>query len=121
MAKVKFQSNSYLTVQDKARELSDNKILRRIEGVDLFAKEAHFHERCRAQYNLRQPPNPSLTDSERKHIAQQKALDRVASKIKCDVIEKDEVLTLSVLKDTYVKELCETEYCDNDYPKTRAE
>ena len=52
----KFHSNAYKNIDMKALELDDEDLLRKIRGVDLFAREAQFHECCRSQYLTKRAP-----------------------------------------------------------------
>ena len=44
----KFQSNAYKNIKKKALESDGEDLSRKIRGVDVFAREAQFHECCRS-------------------------------------------------------------------------
>ncbi len=77
-----------------------------------FAAEAHFHERCRANYIRREPLK---ADYKSKQKAQKKALKAVIKEIECKVINKGQVLTLSSLAEKYKNELSITDFSDKEY------
>ncbi|KAL2095547.1 hypothetical protein ACEWY4_007695 [Coilia grayii] len=107
----KFKSSAYKNIEKKAMELSDEDLLRKIRGVDLFAKEAQFHECCRKQYMVKRAPQ-SDTSSAASEIATKKAListafTRVHDHIKTEVIEKGQVVKLAHLTALYNETLTE--------------
>ena len=107
----KFQSNAYKNIEKKATELCDEDLLCKIRGVDLFAKEAQFHECCRKQYMVKRAPQPD-TLAAASEIASKKALiskafARVHDHIKTEVIEKSQVVKLAHLKTLYNETLTE--------------
>ena len=72
----KFQSDSYTSVVDKARKIDDEDLLRRIDGVDLLAAEAHFHENCRAGY-LVKTKKDTVSGYDKARLAHNHALEAV--------------------------------------------
>ena len=87
----KFQSNAYKNIEKKATELCDEDLLCKIRGVDLFAKEAQFHECCRKQYMVKRAPQPD-TSAAASEIASKKALISKLSK------ERERLLNLLISK-----------------------
>ena len=91
--------------------MGDNRLFRKVQGQDLFAREAKYHSPCRKAFNLRYinylrdtnnkkevPP----TEQEQKTLAHQKALDVVIDYIQESVIAKEEVVELRALRLGYM-------------------
>ena len=92
-------------------ELGDEDLLCKIRGVDLFAKEAQFHDCCRKQYLVKRAPQPN-TSAAASEIATKKALiskafTRVHDHIKMEVIQKGQVIKLAYLTILYNDTLTE--------------
>lgn len=103
----RFQSNAYKNIEKKAMELCDEDLLCKIRGVDLFAKEAQFHECCRKQYMVKRAPQPDTSAAASKKALISKAFTRVHYHIKTEVIKKGQVVKLTHLKALYNETLTE--------------
>ena len=64
---------SVKNIEKKALELDDEDLSRKIRGVDLFAREAQFHECCRSQYLTKRAPqrNEATVSSIKMELIQQ--------------------------------------------------
>ena len=111
-------------IELRALALGDNRLFRKVQGQDLFAREAQYHSLCRKAFNLRYinhlrdtnsrkegPP----TEQEQKTLAHQKALDVVIDYIQESVIAREEVVELRALRLLYVKELGKNGFPSPDY------
>lgn len=105
----KFHSDAYKNIEEKAIELNDENLLCKIRGVDLFAREAQFHDCCRKQYLVRRKPQQCYTTrsdevSEKKRKIDE-AFSHVYDLLKEKVIHKGQVIKLSHLKNVYNENL----------------
>ena len=111
-------------IEPRALAMGDNRLFRKVQGQDLFAREAKYHSSCRKAFNLRYinhlrdtnskkegPP----TEQEQKTVAHQKALDVVIDYIQESVIAQEEVVALRALRLLYVKELDKNGFPSPDY------
>ena len=76
-------------------------MLCKIRGVDLFAKEAQFHECCRQQYLVQRAPQLDAASGSSKKDAIQKAFTQVCDHINAEVILKGQVVKLVSLTTLY--------------------
>lgn len=96
----KFQSNSYKNIEKSNGTWWWR--LCKIRGVDLFAKEAQFHDCCRKQYLVKRAPQPNTSaEIAAKKALISKAFSRVHDHIKTEVIQKGQVIKLAHLKILY--------------------
>lgn len=111
-------------IEPRALAMGDNRLFRKVQGQDLFAREAKYHSSCRKAFNLRYinhlrdtnckkegPP----TEQEQKTLAHQKALDVVIDYIQESVIAQEEIVELRALRLLYVKELDKNGFPSPDY------
>ena len=82
-------------IEPRALAMGDNRLFRKVQGQDLFVREAKYHSSCRKAFNLRyinHLPNTNSkkegppTEQEQKTLAHQKALDVVIDYIQGSVI-----------------------------------
>ena len=116
-----FKDNRGATLQPTWKQIEphtlamrDNRLFRKVQGQDLFAREAKYHSSFRKAFNLRyinhlRDTNSKKeglpTEQEQKTLAHQKALDVVIDYIQESVIAQKEVVELRALRLLYVKEL----------------
>lgn len=102
-------------VEPRALELGNLHLHRMVQGEDLFAREAQFHQTCRRSFNLKyakhmhdtaQATNRAIdTDQDCKSDAHQNAFSAVLDLIQERVIEQNEVVRLASLRLLYIQEL----------------
>ena len=92
-------------IEPRALAMGDNRLFRKVQGQDPFAREAKYHSSCRKAFNLRYinhlrdanskkegPP----TEQEQKTLAHQKTLDVVIDYVQESVIAQEEVVELAL-------------------------
>lgn len=103
-------------IEPRALELGNSRLHRKVQGEDLFAREAQFHPSCRSSFNLKYvnhlrdtaratKRDKTETDQDRKASAHLKAFTAVLDFIQDSVIEQRKVVLLSSLRLLYVQEL----------------
>ena len=111
---------SWKKIEQQALELGLFRLHRKVQGEDLFAKEAKFHRLCRKAFTLQHATlltkrsrentsvsmQPSTDQNLRHEMAHAKALDSVVNKVREAVIRNNEVIRLRSLLDIYIIESC---------------
>ena len=102
-------------IEPRAIELGYSSLYRMVQGEDLFAREAKFHQSCRKSFNLKyinhqrhkaQATNRAGdTQHDHKAVAHLKAFNVVLDFIQDRVIGQKEVVQLSSLRLLYIQEL----------------
>ena len=99
-------------IETRALELGDSSLYGRVQGEDLFAREAKYHQSCRKSFNLKylnhqrykdQGAN-RVTDSDQA-AAQLMAFNAVLEFLQTRVIVQKEVVKLASLRLLYIQEL----------------
>ena len=97
-----------------AKDLKDFSLLRKVEDVDFFAKEAHFHYLCRKKfYSRHQIWQGYHKSNDEGSVAHQKQIEQVYNlafqTLKCviqqAIILGKDIMTLVMLKCWYINEL----------------
>ena len=103
-------------IEPRALELGNNRLHRKVQGEDLFAREAQFHPSCRNSFSLKYINylrdtardlncDKTETDQERKASAHRQAFAVVLDFIQDSVIGQKKVVLLASLRLIYIKEL----------------
>ena len=122
-------------IEPRALELGMHHLHRMVQGEDLFAREANFHQSCRKTFNLKytthirdaaQSTNRTMdTDQDRKAAAHSNAFTVVVSFVQNVVIVQKEVVQLASLRHLYIEELERNGFPNPEYRseklKTRLE
>jgi hypothetical protein len=112
-------------IEPRALELGNIRLHRIVQGEDLFAREAHFHQSCRKSFNLKyvnhlrdtdkNTSHASDTEHERLGLAYLKAFTAVLDFIQDQVIGQSEVVQLASLHLLYTQELERNGFPNPDY------
>ena len=100
-------------IEPRALELGDSRLHRKVQGEDLFAREAQFHPSCRNSFNLKYANylrdtaratkfEQSESDQDRKASAHRKAFTAVLDFLQDCVIGQKKVVLLSSLRLLYI-------------------
>ena len=115
-----FEYGGGVTILREAERKSDEKLLKRIRGLDLFTCEAKYHKSCRTQYV--QKPEKWRSKSDESKMLQNKleethdkAFSHVCEILENEVIKRKKVIKLNDLRKEYVKMLEATEFANPDY------
>ena len=115
-----FEYGGGVTILREAERKSDEKLLKRIRGFDLFACEAKYHKSCRTQYV--QKPEKWRSKSDESKMLQNKleethdkAFSHVCEILENEVIKRKKVIKLNDLRKEYVKILEATEFANPGY------
>ena len=116
---------AWRNIESQALELGDMHLYRQVQGKDLFAAEAKYHQFCRNIFTTKyrnhvrdeaQKEKRALsTEQDRKAAAQKEALTSVLDHIEEHVIKLNEVLLLSHLRSLYRSELDRIGYPNPQY------
>ena len=103
-----------------AEENSDDNMLRRIKGYDLFACEAQYHNSCRLKYiqdprYWRSKNIDATEEQEDMSMAHHNAFAAVCAIVDDQIISKNGVLSLDHLKDAYVDALSKSQFPNTSY------
>lgn len=112
-------------IEPRALELGHSSLYRMVQGEDLFAREAQFHQSCRKAFNLKyfnhqchtaQATKRAVdTDQDRKAAAHLKAFNAVLDFIQDRVIGKMEIVRLASLRLLYIQELERSGFPNPEY------
>ena len=113
-------------IEPRALELGNSRLNRKVQGEDLFAREAQFHPSCRKSFNLkyakylRDTARPTDcdktdTDQDRKASAHLKAFTAVLDYIQDCIIEQTKVVLLASLRVLYIQELEKNGFANPEY------
>ena len=114
---VPFKNDSWKDVVKQADAKSDENLMTRIRGYDLFACGALFHLSCQKVYMR----NPMWEIGEERIMqanlekAHADAFGKVCEVIRENIIEKNQVMKLTDLRNIYVSQLEVTEFPNQDY------
>lgn len=104
---------SWKQIEPRALELGNRRLYRMVQGEDLFARGAHFHQSCRKSFNLKytnhihdkkKAMTPAIF-SDNMSGAHQTAFRSVLTYVNDNVIGNNEVVKLSSLRLLYIGEL----------------
>ena len=123
----KNKESGWVKIESMAEALENTRLLRKVKGTDLFAAEAHFHEICYHRFfsdyhnHMSKLTNmeESGSDQARMTAAHKAAYNVVKELIMNQVIDKQQVLPLTVLRDRYVVELNAQGTPNPDYRSTK--
>ena len=109
----KKKESGWKKIEPMAEALGNTHLCRKVKGMDLFAAEAHYHDSCYHRFfsdynNLKQKlekKNEFDTDQARKIAAHNAAYNVVKELLKTKVINNQQVLPLSTIRDHYAHEL----------------
>ena len=118
-----FKVPTWKKIEHRALELGDNRLHRMVQGEDLFAKEAQFHQTCLKAFNLKylkhckkQGTNNSQgADQDQKATAYEQSFSTVLEFLQEQVIEQKEVVQLSSLRLLFIKELEKNGFPNPEY------
>ena len=113
-------------IEPRALELGNSHIHRKVQGEDLFAREAQFHPSCRKSFNLKYINylrataratncDKTDTDQDRKTHAHLKTFTFVLDFIQDCVIGQNEVVLLASLRLLYIQELEKNGFANQEY------
>ena len=113
-------------IEPRALELGDSRLHRKVQGEDLFAREAQFHPSCRNSFNLKYANylrdtaratkfEQSESDQDRKASAHLKAFTAVFDFLQDCVIGQKKVVLLSSLRLLYIQELEKNGFANPEY------
>ena len=119
-----FEFDGWRTVLQKAEEMDDEKLLRRIRGQDLFAAcEAQYHKSCPAKYvqdsNRRSTKTQeceSQGDLQKAHHDTFIAITGIVDK---EIFHEGKILKLSDLCNMYIDLLQNTRYANPSYRSSK--
>ena len=85
-------------------------LYRKIKDVDLFAAEAHYHESCHRRFfrdfdNKKKTEKKDFTLQDMNKSAHKAAYNSVKQMLRTQLIDKEQVIQLSALREQYVIEL----------------
>ena len=117
---------AWKSIEEESQALGETRLHRLVQGQDLFAKEAQYHEKCYSSFKLRcvahrrsqtvEIPPDSESDQIRRAGVHRQALMKVMQYIQENVIQNNEVVQLSYLRGMYVQ------YCEyNNFPSREYE
>ena len=98
---------SELLIKECAEAKQDHTLLGKIDGVDLRAREAKYHESCRREYvrRVERPHHAQVEDAECASLAKaahNDAFDTVCQYIDTKLVQGTKVVRVSMLKGMYV-------------------
>ena len=102
-----FEYDGWKSVLEMAEKKTDDKLLTRIRGHDLFACEAKYRKNCRMQY-MQKAEKWQSTNQEAKmyqinlEAAHKKAFEAVCKIVQKDVLQNLKILKLSDLRKIYI-------------------
>ena len=113
-------------IEPQALELGNSRLHRKVQGEDLFAREAQFPQSCRKSFNLKyinylhataRATNCDKTDTtqDRKAHTHLKAFTVVLDFIQDCVIGQNEVVLLASLRLLYIQELQKNGFANPEY------
>ena len=105
----KNRESGWQKIEKMAEALGNFRLYRKIEGVDLYAADAHFHEQCYHRFcsdyhNHQEKVNRRGTEY-RIAAAHNAAYGVVKELLKTEVLDNLEVMPLTSLRDRYIVEL----------------
>jgi len=118
---------SWKQIEPRALEMGLHRLHRKVQGEDLFAKEANFHQSCRKSFNLQymkhmqkqQRFTANAKQDDHTVSPQQKAFSAVLDFIQDQIIGHREVVTLSQLRKLYTQELENCGFPNADYRNSK--
>ena len=125
------RSASWKEIEPKALEMRNMPVYRRVQGQDLWAREAKFHQRClnefTIEYGALKKKEQSETNSNTASTqlfssrpeAHHQVLEQVANHIKEHVIEGMEILEMNSLLQLYVDHLEKCGFSASNYKSSR--
>lgn len=117
---------SWKQIEPRALELDNSRLHRKVQGEDLFAREAQFHPSCRKSFNLKYANylrdtaratncDKTDTDQDRKASAHLTAFTAVLDFIQDCVIGQKKVVLLASLRLLYIQELEKNGFANPEY------
>ena len=109
----KYKESGWTKIVDMAKVMQNDHLWHKVNGVDLFAANAHFHDYCYHNFftdvNLiRDQENENVKeDTEHSRIcaAHKKAYESVLKIVKERIINKNKILLLRDIRNQYIHEL----------------
>jgi len=113
-------------IEPRALELGNSRLHRKVQGEDLFAREAQFHQSCRKSFNLEYANylrdtalatncDKADTEPDRKASAHLKAFTAVLDYIQDCIIGQKKVVLLASLHLFYIQELEKNGFANPEY------
>ena len=113
-------------IEPRALELGNNRLYRKIQGEDLVARQANFHQSCRKSFYLKyvnhQRNKTKTISNDRgdekqndRAAAREKALSVVVDFIKSTVVGRKTFVKLATLRLMYVEELEKSGFPSPEY------
>jgi hypothetical protein len=104
------------SIKEAARAKNDYKMLGCVEGVNLIAKEARYHESCRRKYVRRADRFHHSTSVDEGHMVEKKSANDSAFKFICrhvetEIVDSGKVERMSMLRNRYVQ------YMQDNHPQ----
>ena len=121
------KESGWKNIERLAKEMQNEDLLRKVQNVDLFAAEAHFHQSCLnkfySDYQLwkgyhRSNDDEAVQTQKQLELLYNSAYDNIKKLVLEKVLIKHQVLSMSVLRQMYVDELIQ---CGVNNPKNNAE
>lgn len=118
LTKFKFGGGS--SIQVTAAENNDFELLRRIQDIDLFSKEAMFHPNCRKSY-MRDPTawrsnsKENIDNQRQLESAHKEAFQNVEDIIDKSITREKRIISLQHLKNVYIEALSQTNFPNINY------
>ena len=117
----KHKESGWEKVEEMARVTGRSELYRKVKGVDLFAVEARVHpipclSNLQSEYRYKIQPTPTIDPEQKKRAsAYNNAYTNVTQVIQDQIIEGKDIISLSYLRDLYVKQLEENGYPNPEY------
>ena len=120
----KNKENAWQHIESRAEKMGLDRLHRLVKNKDLFAVEAKHHPSCFKSFRtafanhergIRRAEGPKDTQHARMSAAHEKALIVVVENIKMHVVQRNEILRLSSLRQLYVEELERNGYENEKY------
>lgn len=105
------KESGWQSIAPRAEEMGDNRLYRLTNNVDLHAKSAMYHPSCyhnfcgRYSNFIRKKTTDNDSDQVLNVAAHKKAYMAVKTYVEVQLVGKNEVVLLSLLRDVYIKEL----------------
>ena len=121
----KGKTSPWKNIENQALALGNMHLYRQVQGKDLFAAEAKYHQSCRNLFNTKFRNHVRDQDQKKKCVlsteqdckvaAHKEALTSVVHYIEDHVIKLNELVLLTHLRSLYVKELDRIGYPQSEY------
>ena len=92
-----------VSIKFAAEQKNDKSLLCQIRGIDLIAKEAHYHNRCRRSYTRNEMTHSTNPNSEASAVlnAYRKVFELLCNYVHKNIIEQIKVERITMLRERY--------------------